>query len=496
MNHEYPQEQETLDPEDWSALRELGHRMIDDMMTYLEGLREREVWQPMPAEVRHHFNTTLPQEEAPAEEVYDDFRQHVLPYPMGNIHPRFWGWVMGGNTPVAVLADMLASGLNPNMGGGDHAGTLVETQVIEWCKEMFNFPKEATGLLLSGGSMANFIGLAVARHVGAGYDIRVEGVASSPQPMSMYGSVEMHSSLQRAVELLGLGSRYLRKIPVNEAFEIDVTALRQTIEADIAAGIKPVCIIGCAGTVNTGAIDPLDVLADLAVEYGMWYHIDGAFGALAYLSPEHAPLLKGIERADSLSFDLHKWVYLPFEVGCTLVRDGEAHYRTFTLTPDYLKHADRGVAAGDRWFSDYGVQLTRGFRALKVWMALKTYGIKKMGRVIGGNISQARYLAQLVEKTPELELAAPAPLNVVCFRFRVPGMSDEGLNALNTEILLQLHESGVAVPSGTSVRGRYALRCAITNHRTRYEDLDLLVNEVVRLGNVLAGVSTAAMSQV
>jgi glutamate/tyrosine decarboxylase-like PLP-dependent enzyme len=492
MDGELVHEQESLDPDDWDALRALGHRMLDDMMVYLEGVREREVWQPMPDEIRRQFSGPLPQEESPAEEVYDDFKRNVLPYPMGNIHPRFWGWVMGGNTPVAVLADMLASGLNPNMGGGDHAGTRVEAQVIEWCKEMLDFPREGSGLLLSGGSMANFIGLAVARHVGAGYDIREEGVAASPRQMTMYGSVEMHSSLQRAVELLGLGNRYLRKIPVNQDFEIDVAALRQAIEADVAAGLKPVCLIGCAGTVNTGAIDNLDELADIAAEFGMWYHVDGAFGALAYLSPEAKPLLKGMERADSLSFDLHKWVYLPFEVGCTLVRDAEAHYRTFTLTPDYLEHGERGLAAGDRWFSDYGVQLTRGFRALKVWMALKTYGVQKMGRVISKNIGQARYLAQLVEETPELELLAPVPLNVVCYRYTVPGMSEQSLDALNKELLLRLQESGVAVPSGTLVRGRYALRCAITNHRSTYEDIDILVTNTVQLGRALAAETALA----
>ena len=462
MNLELPREQESLDPEDWPALRALGHRMLDDMMTYLESVRERYVWQPMPDEIRRHFDTPLPEEGSPAEEVYEEFRQNVLPYPMGNIHPRFWGWVMGNNTPVAVLADMLASGINPNMGGGDHAGTRVEDQVIEWCKEMFEFPKEASGLLLSGGSMANFIGLAVARHVGAGYDIRTEGVASSPQPMTMYGSIEMHSSLQRAVEMLGLGSRNLRKIPVNDAFEIDVPTLRRTIEADIAAGMKPVCLIGCAGTVNTGAIDPLDTLADIAAEFGMWYHIDGAFGALAYLSPEARPLLKGMERADSLSFDLHKWVYLPFEVACTLVRDAEAHYRTFTLTPDYLKHEERGLAAGDRWYSDYGPQLTRGFRALKVWMALKTYGINKMGRVIAQNIGQARYLAGLVERTPELQLLAPAPLNVVCFRYAPPELPEAERNAINQEILLRLQEDG------TELRMSRWYRDRVINGLTRF----------------------------
>lgn len=477
---------ETLDPEDWSQLRALGHRMIDDMFSYLETVREREVWQPMPDEVRQAFNEPLPAEGRPAETVYDEFCRNVMPYPMGNIHPRFWGWVMGNNTPLGMLADMLASGMNPNMGGGDHAPVMVEAQVIEWCKEMFGFPAEASGLLLSGGSMANLIGLAVARHAKSGFDVRQEGVAASPKPMTVYGSVEMHSSLQRAVEMLGMGNKSLRKIPVTEAFEIDVRALRRAIEEDIAGGFQPICIIGNAGAVNTGAIDALDELADIAAKYGMWYHIDGAFGSLAYLSPDMRPALKGLERADSLAFDLHKWVYLPFEVGCTLVRDGEAHYRTFTLTPDYLKHQDRGLAAGLRWYSDYGIQLTRGFRALKVWMAFKTYGIEKIGRIIQQNIEQARYLGSLVERHSKLELLAPVPLNVVCFRYTRPGLDGEQMNALNEELLIRLQESGVAVPSGTNIRGNYALRCAVTNHRSRIEDFDILVEKVVEIGDGLS----------
>ncbi len=485
MLSEQVSQEETLDPEDWSQLRALGHRMVDDMFTYLETVRERSVWQPMPEEVQQAFNEPLPAEGRAAEEVYEEFCRNVLPYPMGNIHPRFWGWVMGNNTPLGVLADMLASGINPNMGGGDHAPARVEAQVIEWCKQMFGFPPEASGLLLSGGSMANLIGLAVARHTKSGFDVREEGVAASPRPMTMYGSVEMHSSLQRAVEVLGLGNRSLRKIPVNQDFQIDVNLLRKSIEEDIAGGSQPICLIGNAGAVNTGAIDPLDVLADIAAEYGMWYHVDGAFGALAYLSPDMRSALRGLERADSLAFDLHKWVYLPFEVGCTLVRDGEAHYRTFTLTPDYLKHQDRGLAAGLRWYSDYGIQLTRGFRALKVWMAFKTYGVEKIGRVIQQNIQQAHYLAALVERHPKLELLAPVPLNVVCFRYLKPELEDEQLDALNEELLIRLQESGVAVPSGTNIRGRYAMRCAVTNHRSRMGDFDMLVEKVVQIGDAL-----------
>ena len=485
MLHTVETKEETLDPDGWSEMRALAHRMVDDMFSHMETLRERPAWQPMPDDVQESFRTPLPHDGQSVDEVYNQFKQNVLAYPMGNPHPRFWGWVMGNGTPLGMMADMLAAGLNPNMGGGDHAGSLVELQVIDWCKEMFGYPPDASGLLVSGGSMANLVGLAVARHARSGFDVREEGVAAAARPMTIYGSVEMHSSLQRGVEVLGMGNRFLRRIPVDANFRIDLAALRQAIEADIQQGMKPICLIGNAGAVNTGAIDPLNDLADVAAQYGMWYHVDGAFGSLAALSPELRPRLKGMERSDSLAFDLHKWFYLPFEAGCILVRDREAHFRTFTLTPDYLAHGERGLAGGKVWLSDYGIQLTRGFKALKVWMAFKTYGVEKIGRLIKQNVEQASYLAALVKESRCLELLAPVDLNVVCFRFVMPDLDNQRLDEINKEILLRLHESGVAVPSGTLVRGRYAIRCAITNHRSRREDFAQLVTEAIRLGEGL-----------
>ena len=241
-------------------------------------------------------------------------------------------------------------------------------------------------------------------------------------------------------------------------------------------------MIGNAGTVNTGAIDDLNSLADLCQREKLWFHVDGAFGALAAVSPELRPLLKGMERADSIAFDLHKWMYMPFEVGCTLVRSEVAHRRAFSLTPEYLSHFERGVAGGSHWFYEYGLQLTRGFRALKVWLSLKEHGIAKYGRMIQQNVDQCRYLVSLIEATPELELLAPAPLNIVCFRYTAAGLGEAALNRLNQEIMFELHEQGIAVPSYTMLDGRFAIRVAHTNHRTRYADFDLLVREVVRLG--------------
>ncbi len=478
-------EEESLDPQDWDTLRALGHRMVDDMLNYLQTVRDRPVWQPIPDQVKDHLKQPLPIEPQGTEEAYRDFVENVLPYPIGNIHPRFWGWVIGTGTPFGALAEMLAATMNPNLGGGDHAANYVERQVLDWCKEMLGFPLEASGILVSGGSMANLVGLAVARNACAGFDIRKHGLQATPRRLIFYGSTEMHSSIEKAIELMGLGSESLRQIPVNADYEIDRSALEKAIADDRAAGHQPMALIGNAGTVNTGAIDDLDALADIAQREQLWYHIDGAFGALAAVSSELRPILKGMERADSIAFDLHKWMYMPIEVGCTLVRNEEAHRRTFSLTPDYLSHFERGVAGGSRWFNEYGLQLTRGFRALKVWLSIKEHGIARYGRAIQQNVDQAHYLAELIDRTPELERLAPAPLNIVCFRYKADGLDEAALNALNQEVLMRLHEQGIAVPTYTMLDGRFAIRVAHTNHRTRREDFDVLVREVVRLGDEL-----------
>jgi len=482
--------EESLDPQDWDAMRALGHRMVDDMLTYLQTVRERPVWQPMPDQVKENLKKPLPVDPQSPEDVYRDFTENILPYPLGNIHPRFWGWVMGNGTPLGVLADMLAATMNPNLGGGEHVANNVELQVLDWCKEMLGFPLSASGLLVSGGSMANFVGLAVARNALAGFDIRKQGVTAAPKQLTMYGSAEMHSSLEKAVELLGLGREALRMIPTNDQFQIDLAALEKSIAADRSAGYQPICVVGCAGTVNTGAIDPLDQLADIAQREKLWFHVDGAFGALAALSPELRPSVKGMERADSIAFDLHKWMYMPFEVGCVLVRDKETHRLAFTLTPEYLAHFERGAASGSHWFNEYGLQLTRGFRALKVWFSLKEHGIAKYGRVIKQNVDQCQYLTELIQASPDLELLAPTSLNIVCFRFKMADAGDAALNALNEQILMELHEQGIAVPTYTTLNGKFAIRVANTNHRSRQEDFDILVREVARLGRELSMVKS------
>jgi glutamate/tyrosine decarboxylase-like PLP-dependent enzyme len=300
-----------------------------------------------------------------------------------------------------------------------------------------------------------------------------------------YGSSETHSWARKAAELLGLGNSAFRRVPVTTEYQVDLAALRSAVAADRQAGARPFCVIGNAGTVNTGATDDLRTLARIAREEDLWFHVDGAFGAFAALAPSLRDIVAGMEQADSLAVDLHKWGYLPFEVGLALVRDEATHRAAFATRSSYLEPIPRGIVAGGLPFAELGVQLSRGFRALKVWMSLKTHGARALGRLVEQNVRQARHLHDLIEAHPRLELLAPAPLNVVCFRFVAPGLDSAALDGVNQEILIQLQERGIAVPSSTVLGGRFALRVAITNHRSRLDDFDLLVEAVANIGEEL-----------
>ncbi|MER8483067.1 aspartate aminotransferase family protein [Mesorhizobium sp. M1322] len=477
--------EETLDPVDWAGVQALSHRIVDDAVDYLRDVRERPVWQDMPEEVKAFFAAPLPRSPRPLAQVYREVAENVMAYPMGNIHPRFWSWYMGSSNFTGALGDFLAAVQGSNLGGGNHAAALMDSQVVDWCKQMMGFSQSASGTLVSGGSMANIIGLTVARNARAGIHVRELGVAAIDKPLRFYGSDQLHSCHRKAMEALGLGNRALRRIPTDAGLRIDIEALRAAIAEDRKAGFRPACVIGTAGTVNTGAIDNLQALAKLAHEEDVWFHVDGCIGALIAIAPENAHRVAGIEWADSVALDPHKWLHAPFEVGCALVRDASAHRKTFAVTPEYLESTPRGLASG-QWLHDFGLQTSRGFRALKVWMALKEHGIEKFGRLIDQNIAQGHTLGTLIEAEPLLELVAPPSINIVCFRYRGDGLTGERQKALNTEIMLRLQEDGIAALSDTTVHGQHCLRVAINNHRTRRDDLDLLVRETVRLGQEIS----------
>ena len=473
--------EETLDPEDWTEAQEVAHRAVDDAIAYLRDIRDRPVWREMPREVRRTFETVLPHSPTPLSEVYHEVAETLMPYPMGNIHPYFWAWYMGSSNFTGALGDFLAAVQGSNLGGGNHAAARIDEQVVDWCKEMIGFPASASGTLVSGGSMANMIALIVARNVKAGIDVREHGVAAIERPLRFYASDQIHSCHRRAIEAMGLGNAALHRIPTGSDLRVDLDALGRAIVRDRAAGLQPACVIGNAGTVNTGAIDNLEALADFATEENLWFHVDGCIGALIAIAPDNAHRVRGLERADSVALDPHKWLHAPFEVGCVLVRDAAAHLASFSVAQEYLEKTKRGIASAE-WLYEYGLQTSRGFRALKVWMALKEHGVEKFGRLIDQNIAQGHYLDRLIALEPFLEIVAPATINIVCFRYHPPGLDELALKRLNVEIMIRLQEDGIAAISDTTVRGQHCLRVAINNHRTRRSDLDLLVREIVRLG--------------
>jgi aromatic-L-amino-acid decarboxylase len=474
-----------LDPRDWSALRADAHRMLDDILDYVERIRDRPSWRRMPDDLRHAIDEPLPRQGQPLAVVHSEFMTRVLPFATGNVHPGFMGWVHGGGTVFGALGEMLAAGLNANLGGRDHAPVEVEKQVIRWAAELFGLPETSGGLLVTGTSIANFIAVVAARVDAAGPAVRATGAAG--RGLVAYTSTAAHACIPRAMDMAGLGTDALRLVPVDGLHRIDVAALGDAVARDRKAGLAPFMVTGTAGTVDVGATDDLLALAALCRKEKMWFHVDGAFGALGMLSPTLRPLLAGIESADSIAFDFHKWGQVPYDAGCILVRDRAALLRAFSTEASYLRADSRGLAAGAPWPCDMGPDLSRGFRALKVWFTIKALGADRLGASIDRTCAVARHLAARVDRERELERVAPVALNIVCFRFRF----DEESDRKNAEIVADVQERGVGVPSTTRIDGRVAVRCAIVNHRTRPADVDALVDAILAAGRERAGAARA-----
>ncbi len=465
-----------LDPEDWSELRSLGHRMVDDMVEHLQELRNRPVWQKLPDSTRAALrHAKLPRQGRELADVYDDVRRQIVPYVTGNTHPRFMGWVHGGGTAVGMLAELLAGGLNANCGGRDHAGIEVERQVIAWAAAMVGMPAASSGLLVSGSSMANLIAVLVARTARLGPSVRRTGLQAAR--LTAYAASSTHGCVPRALDMAGLGTDALRILPVDADHRLDLDALARTVHRDRTTGDTPFLVVGSAGTVDCGATDDLAAIADFCASERLWFHVDGAFGALAALSEHHRHKLRGIERADSLAFDFHKWAQVPYEAGCILIRDADLHAQTFAQSLAYLARDERGLAGNAPWPCDLGPELSRGFRALKIFMTLQAYGTEGLARVVDQCCDVARHLADRVAREPSLELLAPVALNIVCFRL-IPAESQDP-DDLQSDIVADLQEAGIAAPSTTTINGVRAIRAAIVNHRTRTDDADALIDAIL-----------------
>ena len=468
---------ETLDPQNWDDIRALGHRMLDDMLDYAANIRDRPVWRPIPDGVRARFRAELPLEPSDLREVYREFTDFIVPYATGNVHPGFMGWVHGGGTAVGMLAEMLAAGLNANLGGRDHIPIEVERQIVEWMRQMFGFPSGASGIFVTGTSMANLMAVLVARTAALGRSVRQHGVGDEGASLTAYTSTVAHGCITKAMDIAGFGSDALRCIEVDRSHRIDVAALRARIALNRNAGRKPFLVVGSAGTVDIGAIDDLLALSALCREEQLWFHVDGAYGALGILSRALAPRLAGLENADSIALDFHKWGQVPYDAGFLIVRDGDRHRETFSAPAAYLRRETRGLAAGSSWPCDLGPDLSRGFRALKTWFTLKPYGTERLGAIITRTCALAGYLEAGILAEPRLELLAPVQLNIVCFRYRAADA-----NEVNRNIVIDIQESGIAAPSTTVLDGQLAIRAAIVNHRTDTRDIDALITAVLDFG--------------
>lgn len=468
---------ETLDPQNWDELRALGHRMLDDMIDHVANIRKQPVWRPIPDEVRARFRAEIPRKGGELGEIYREYSNFIAPYVTGNLHPGFMGWVHGGGNVVGALAEMLAAGLNANLGGRDHVPIEVERQITEWTRTMLGFPLGASGVFVTGTSMANLMAVWVARTAALGADARQRGVSGEGALLTAYTSKAAHGCISKAMDLAGFGTDALRSMPVDGSHRVDVEAMRAQIKRDREIGLRPFLVVGSAGTVDVGAIDDLAGLSALCREEQLWFHVDGAYGALGMLSPALAPRLAGLQAADSVALDFHKWGQVPYDAGFLLVRDSERHLEAFAAPAVYLRRETRGLAAGSPWPCDLGPDLSRGFRALKTWFTLKAFGTDRLGAMIARTCALARYLEAKVLAEPQLELLAPAQLNIVCFRYRA-----DDANRVNSEIVADIQESGIAAPSTTTLDGKLAIRAAIVNHRTDVGDLDALVAAVLEFG--------------
>ncbi|SFE38898.1 pyridoxal phosphate-dependent decarboxylase family protein [Thermoflexibacter ruber] len=442
-----------------------------------------------PEEIQAVFDEALPMTSQNPADLLQTIAHKVFQYSNKNIYPHYYGYITGGGNQAAILAEMLRNGLNQNnlKWHSAPANTEIEKIVLRWIAEMVGYSSDAGGVLTSGGAFANFLALAVARKIKSPINIAEEGLYACP-PMTIYVSEEGHSSVDKAVDMLGLGKKYLRKIPVNQDFEIDTNALEKQIVADKQAGLLPICVVGIVGTTNTGASDDLEALANLCEKYDLWFHIDAAYGGFVAALESYKYQFKGMEKADSMIINPHKWLYVPFESACVYVKNRNHLKQTYSLIPSYLQLDIGNDSRTD--LMEYNLQLTKDFKALKIWMTLKTYGVKQLTEAIEQDILKAKYLASKIEESADFELLAPVPMSIVCFRY--VGNKEKKkedivfYNHLNQQILREIEKDGRVFLAGTQIKGKTALRVCCINHRRTYEDIDYLFEVLREIGQKVA----------
>jgi len=469
-----------LDPSA-DEIRDWGNSVIQLMTDYLGNLRDRGVYRHMfSGRIRDRLDATLPTKGTDFDGLLRVFREDIIPFSRQNAHPRMFGYVQSPGTPIAAFADLLASTLNANLTVWRSAPAPVEVErlTIDWIRQILGFNAGAGGLFVSGGSMANLAALAAARQT----------KDCSSGRLRIYASSETHFSIVKAAALLGIGRENVCHIAVDERFRIRADDLVVKITADLEAGCVPLCVVANAGTVNTGAVDPLAEIREIANRFQLWMHVDGSYGALAILAKSARELFAGIERADSVALDPHKWLYLPVDVGCVIYRDPEIVHAAFAHEAEYTRiigqEADEAFA-----FWDYGPELSRRFRALKVWMLLKGVGVDALSEAIENNLACARHLESMVRASDDFEMAAPVELSIFCFRHMPAQLRNESpktIDAFNERLLVALQRDGSSYLSNATLGGRFALRGCVLNYRTTLHDIEILLDDLRRVAKSLA----------
>ena len=441
-------------------------------------------------EVREAVAISVPDDPMPEDRLFEYLRDLMFEWSMYPGHPRFAGYITGAGTVPGAAADLLAAAVNMNLGGWmlSPSASEVEHHLMRWFASAFGLPSTAGGILVSGGAMANFVALKVARDRRAGWDVRTEGVAGG-SPLALYMSTETHVVSSRGADMLGLGTHSVRQIPVDDGFRIRTDLLREAIRRDREAGVRPIAVVATAGTVATGAVDPLNDVADVCADEGLWFHVDGAYGAPAAFTEDLRPLFVGIERADSIAFDPHKWLYTPHSGGCVLVRDLQHLADSFSIHATYV-HQDKERTGRGLDFTQLGPQFSRGFQALKVWVSLLAHGRKAYAARISHDAALARYMGARAQDRPELELSCPVGLSICCFRYVPPGLppgpgSEEYLNTLNERLMTEVQQDGRVFFSNAVLGGRFVLRACIVNFRTEAADVDAMLEVAIELGTKL-----------
>ncbi|MDQ4079015.1 MAG: aminotransferase class V-fold PLP-dependent enzyme [Chloroflexota bacterium] len=470
----------------------MGYHLVDRIADFLESLPERPVSPgESPEVIRDLIRAPLPEQGASPTPLLDEAANLLFDHSVFNGHPRFWGYITSSAAPIGALAELLAAAVNPNVGGWMLApiATEIEAQTVRWIAEMIGYPAECGGLLVSGGNMANFVAFLAARTAKAPWDIRTEGLLAGRQPLRVYASRETHTWIQKATDLFGLGTDAISWIPTDDAQQMDVDALEEQIVADQEKGYLPFLVVGAAGTVSTGAVDPLSDIADICRKYELWFHVDGAYGAFAAILPHAPDNMSGMREADSVALDPHKWLYSPLEAGCTLVRNPQHLLDAYSFHPEYY-HFDENVEESPVNYYEYGPQNSRGFRALKVWLALRQVGRDGYAQMIGDDIKLAQDLCQLVDSHEELE-AFTHNLSITTFRYVPNGLTpgreaiEAYLDELNRTLLTDLMEGGEVFLSNAVIGGKFVLRACIVNFRTTLDDIEALPGIVARRGRAL-----------